>query len=84
LRYFKIRGQLMTGHSRFPVKENSNIIGFVHAKDLFGLVNKKGESFRDFIRPAYFVDAEKKLTHNSGVSRQRNSTKQWCSIKKAM
>ena len=55
---------LKTGHSRFPVKkrEDSNITGFIHAKDLFALTgSKKSGSLEDIRRPAYFVPEDKKI-----------------------
>jgi Mg2+/Co2+ transporter CorC len=55
---------LKTGHSRFPIKEgaDADIIGFIHAKDLFHLIEKgKSASVRRIIRPAYFVSEDKKI-----------------------
>jgi putative hemolysin len=54
---------LKTGYTRFPVTEgNSNILGFLHAKDLFQIMdNKKHPSLREIIRPPYFVPADKKI-----------------------
>jgi CBS domain containing-hemolysin-like protein len=55
---------LETGHSRFPVTESfgTDVIGFIHAKDLFKLIEeKKSNSVRGIIRPAYFVSEEKKI-----------------------
>lgn len=53
-----------TGHSRFPVRKGTNleIIGFIHAKDLFHLINeKKAESLEEIIRPPQFVPADEKI-----------------------
>jgi putative hemolysin len=43
-----IRIIIKTGYTRFPVKEGDdlNIIGFVHAKDLFGLLDKRRQDNR--------------------------------------
>ncbi len=55
---------LKTGHSRFPIKEDSDsdVIGFIHVKDLFKLIEeRKSSSVRSVIRPAYFVSEDKKI-----------------------
>jgi putative hemolysin len=55
---------LETGHSRFPITEGSDaeVIGFIHAKDLFKLIKKrKSGSVRKIMRPAYFVPEDKKI-----------------------
>jgi putative hemolysin len=55
---------LKTGHSRFPVTEgaNADVIGFIHAKDLFKLIEeRKSSPVRAIIRPAYFVSEDKKI-----------------------
>ncbi len=55
---------LKTGHSRFPIAEDldTDIIGFIHAKDLFKLIGtKKPVSVQKIIRPAYFVPEDKKI-----------------------
>jgi magnesium and cobalt transporter len=53
-----------TGHSRFPIKDRakSDIIGFIHAKDLIGLTGdwKKG-SIKGIIRSAYFISGMRKI-----------------------
>jgi putative hemolysin len=53
-----------TGYTRFPVTrgKNLNIIGFMHAKDLFRLVEKGGSvSLKKILRPPYFVAADKTI-----------------------
>lgn len=53
-----------TGHSRFPIKKDNGleIVGFIHAKDVFQLMQgKKPHSLKRIIRPAYFVSADKKI-----------------------
>ena len=55
---------LKTGHSRFPIRRgpHPDIIGFIHAKDLFRLMEeKRSDSIADIIRPPYFVDENKKI-----------------------
>ncbi|MFC1821345.1 CNNM domain-containing protein, partial [Thermodesulfobacteriota bacterium] len=55
---------LKTGHTRFPVRKDREpeIVGFIHAKDLFHLMDEKEtDSLNAIIRPAYFVPAEKKI-----------------------
>jgi CBS domain containing-hemolysin-like protein len=54
-----------TGHSRFPILERntSDIVGFIHAKDLFQLMDKKtrARSLKKIIRPPFFVSENKKI-----------------------
>ncbi|MDY6838412.1 MAG: CNNM domain-containing protein [Thermodesulfobacteriota bacterium] len=53
-----------TGHTRFPVREGrgSDVIGFVHAKDVFRVIeSKQSVSVKKILRPAYFVPAEKTI-----------------------
>jgi putative hemolysin len=53
-----------TGFSRFPIrKENdTDIVGFIHAKDVFRLIEEKEiGSLKKIIRPPYFVPADKKI-----------------------
>jgi putative hemolysin len=53
-----------TGHSRFPIKKGGGleIVGFIHAKDVFRLMQeKKPNPLKGIIRPAYFVSADKKI-----------------------
>lgn len=55
---------LKTGHSRFPITEgiDGDVIGFIHTKDLFGLIGTKKPSFvQKIIRPVYFVPEDKKI-----------------------
>jgi putative hemolysin len=55
---------IKTGHTRFPISKGKdlNIIGFIHAKDLFHLIDeKKTDSLEDIIRPAYFVRENKTI-----------------------
>lgn len=54
---------IRTGHSRFPLRKGaySDIIGFVHAKDLFRLMDEKSNLIRKITRPAYFIAANKKI-----------------------
>ncbi|MDY7036145.1 MAG: CNNM domain-containing protein [Thermodesulfobacteriota bacterium] len=55
---------LRTGHTRFPISQGTDleIIGFIHAKDLFQLIDKKNPDFlKEIIRPAYFVSPDKKI-----------------------
>ena len=59
-----VRTILKTGHSRFPVTEGKNldIVGFVHAKDFFKLIDaKKPISIRKILRPPYFVPADRRI-----------------------
>ena len=53
-----------TGFSRFPIrkKSDSDIVGFIHAKDVFRLMKDKNtRSLKKIIRPPYFVPADKKI-----------------------
>jgi len=55
---------LDTGHTRFPVRKgrDEEIIGFLHAKDLFHFMDqKKTGSIKEIIRPPYFVPTEKTI-----------------------
>ena len=55
---------LKTGHSRFPIRKgaDSDIIGFIHAKDLFQRMDeRKPFPGKDIVRPPYFVGADKKI-----------------------
>lgn len=55
---------LKTGHTRFPVSQgiDMEIIGFIHAKDLFQLIDRKNPDFlKEIIRPAYFVSPDKMI-----------------------
>jgi Mg2+/Co2+ transporter CorB len=55
---------LKTGHTRFPVSagKNSDIVGFIHVKDLFRLIRaKKPIAIKRILRPSYFVPADKKI-----------------------
>ncbi len=59
-----IKTIVKTGYTRFPVKKGMNldIVGSVHAKDLFQLA-EKGESvsLKKILRPPYFVPADKTI-----------------------
>jgi CBS domain containing-hemolysin-like protein len=55
---------LKTGYTRFPVRKGSNseIIGSIHAKDLFKVVSKKKRNpLKGIIRSPYFVSMEKTI-----------------------
>jgi len=55
---------LKTGYSRFPVSKGDklNIVGFVHAKDVFRLMEKtKADSLKTIIRPPYFISGDNKI-----------------------
>ncbi len=55
---------LRTGHTRFPISNGKDldIIGFIHAKDLFQLIDKKSPDFlKEIIRPIFFVSADKTI-----------------------
>jgi putative hemolysin len=55
---------LDTGHTRFPVKKgrDEEIVGFLHAKDLFHFIDqKKTGSIKEIIRTPYFVPTEKAI-----------------------
>ena len=57
-----LRTILRTGHTRFPVHDNADILGSVHAKDLFKLMGSKTPlSIKSILRPPYFISAEKKI-----------------------
>ena len=53
-----------TGFSRFPIRKKgeSDIVGFIHAKDVFRLIEEKETgSLKKIMRPPYFVPADKKI-----------------------
>ncbi len=55
---------LDTGHSRFPISRGGDweIVGFIHAKDLFHFVDqKKTGPIKHIVRPPYFVPADKTI-----------------------
>jgi len=56
---------LRSGHSRVPVYEDTvdHLIGLLYAKDLLSVwrEEKRPESIRDLMRPAYFVPEAKKV-----------------------
>jgi Mg2+/Co2+ transporter CorB len=55
---------MKTGFSRFPVTKGnaSEIIGFIHAKDLFQIVlDKKSGGLRKILRPPSFVGIDEKI-----------------------
>lgn len=55
---------LKTGYSRFPVKKvkDADIIGFIHAKDLFAIkAEKQSRPLKKILRPAYFVPEDKAI-----------------------
>ncbi len=56
LRFFKRKG-----YSRVPVCEGNEdtIVGLLHIKDF--LLQPKGESLRDYLRPVYFIPETKKI-----------------------
>jgi len=59
-----VKTVLKTGYSRFPVSKGkySDIGGFVHAKDLFRLMDgKKSVPLKKILRSPYFVPADKKI-----------------------
>ena len=59
-----VRTIVNTGYSRFPVRKtkHSDIVGFIHAKDYFKLLDaKKPISIKTILRPPYFVPADKKI-----------------------
>jgi gliding motility-associated protein GldE len=58
-----IKLALETGHSRFPVFEESvdNIIGILYTKDILRYLDKRKLKLRQIIRPAYYVPETKKL-----------------------
>ncbi len=66
---------LDSGHTRFPVRggRDEEIIGFIHAKDLFHFMDqKKTGSIRDIIRPPYFVQADKTIDAQLRSFQKRN------------
>lgn len=59
-----VRTIVTTGYSRFPVRKtkHSDIVGFIHAKDYFKLLDaKRPISIKRILRPPYFVAADKKI-----------------------
>jgi len=55
---------IRTGHSRFPVRSDkkSEIVGTVHVKDLFGLIEKgKSISLKKILRPTNYTSEEDKI-----------------------
>lgn len=54
---------LESGHSRFPVERNEEIIGILLAKDLLGFLHKSTEQFSivDIMRPARYIPESKPL-----------------------
>lgn len=54
---------LASGHSRFPVERNEEIIGILLAKDLLGYLHKESEEFNivDIMRPARYIPESKPL-----------------------
>jgi putative hemolysin len=55
---------LNTGHSRFPMRgePEEEIVGFIHAKDLFTLISDgNGAKLKDIIRPPYFVPGQRTI-----------------------
>jgi Mg2+/Co2+ transporter CorB len=56
---------LKTGHSRFPILERnaSDIVGFIHVKDLFQLMDKKrrARSLKKITRPPFLVSEDTKI-----------------------
>ena len=56
---------MKTGHSRFPIlgENGSDIVGFIHAKDLFQLMNgkRKSRSLRKVIRPPFLIPEDMKI-----------------------
>jgi magnesium and cobalt transporter len=52
-----------SGHSRFPVFEDSrdNVLGILHAKDLLPNLNKEDFDLRHALRPAVFIPEAKRL-----------------------
>jgi putative hemolysin len=66
---------LDSGHTRFPVREarDEEIIGFIHAKDLFHFMDqKKTGSIKDIIRPPYFVPADRTIDAQLRGFQKRN------------
>jgi putative hemolysin len=59
-----LRSISKTGYSRFPIKKGDNldIVGFIHAKDVFRLMEgKKPHSLETIVRPPYFVPGDRKI-----------------------
>jgi putative hemolysin len=55
---------LKTGYSRFPIRkaDDLDIVGFIHAKDVFRLMErKKPHSLKTIVRPPYFVPGDRKI-----------------------
>ncbi len=51
-----------TGYTRFPVMRGKDILGSIHAKDLFKLIMKrKPISLKKILKPPYFAQADKKI-----------------------
>jgi len=51
-----------TGYTRFPVTRGKDIVGSIHAKDLFKLIMKRKSIFlKKILRPPYFAQADKKI-----------------------
>lgn len=51
-----------TGYTRFPVTRGKDIVGSIHAKDLFKLIMKKKPiSLKKILRSPYFAQADKKI-----------------------
>ena len=61
--YETMNAIVKTGYTRFPVKRGKNldIIGFMHAKDLFQLAEKGGSASKKILRPPCFVADDKKV-----------------------
>jgi putative hemolysin len=59
-----ISAVLRTGYSRFPVRKGNtwNIVGFIHSKDLFRLLeDRQSASLQKIMRPPYFISADKTI-----------------------
>lgn len=61
-----LRVIMKTGYTRFPVRREteSDLVGFIHAKDLFRLISDKNSSLSSLskiLRPPYFVPADRKI-----------------------
>ena len=59
-----VKTVLATGYSRFPVSRDSrsDIIGFIHSKDLFQLISEEDHhSVEEILRPPIFVLPDKKI-----------------------
>jgi len=59
-----VKTVVKTGYTRFPVREERapHVLGFVHAKDVFRLMeSKQSASVKKILRPAYFVPADKAI-----------------------